>query len=444
MERINKITDGVIWKQILIFFFPILLGSFFQQLYNTVDAIIVGQYVGSNALAAVGGSSAQIINFLVGFFLGISSGASIIISRYYGAKNKEKTSKAVHNAILLAITFGIILMILGYFFAPSALKMMGEPEAIFTLSLDYIRIYFFGSIFSLTYNIGAGILNAIGDSRKPLYFLICSTIINVVLDIIFVRVFGLGVQGVAFATIISQFCSACLVLFSLSRTRDLHRFEFKKLRFDGEILKKVIYIGFPAGIQSTMYSISNIFIQSSINSFGTDTIAAYTVYGKIDGLFWMMMNAFGISAMTFAAQNFGAHKLDRVHKCVKTCLVMAFGSTIVVSIFLYFSSTMFFRIFTDDVNVITIGNSMLRFLVPMYFTWVCIEILSSVIRASGDSLGPLIISAIGICLMRVLWVFFVVPYNHNIIVLIASYPVTWVLCSLAFIVYYRRKIKGWF
>ncbi|MEF9967588.1 MAG: MATE family efflux transporter [Longicatena sp.] len=185
-------------------------------------------------------------------------------------------------------------------------------------------------------------------------------------------------------------------------------------------------------------------VQSSVNSFGTDTIAAYTVYGKIDGLFWMMMNAFGISAMTFAAQNFGAHKLDRVHKCVKTCLIMSFCSTIVVSIFLYFSSTMFFQVFTDDVNVITIGNSMLRFLVPMYFTWVCIEILSSVIRASGDSLGPLIISAIGICLMRVLWVFFVVPANHDILVLIASYPVTWVLCSLAFIIYYRKKKKEWF
>ncbi|SJZ35804.1 MATE family efflux transporter [Anaerorhabdus furcosa] len=444
MEKVNKITDGIIWKQILIFFFPILLGSFFQQLYNTVDAIIVGQYVGANALAAVGGSSAQIINCLVGFFLGISSGASIIISRYYGGKNREMTSKGVHTAIALAISFGIILMFLGYFFAPTALKMMGEPAEIFTLSLDYIRIYFFGSVFSLTYNIGASILNAIGDSKKPLYFLICSTCINVVLDILFVRGFGMGVQGVAIATIISQFCSACLVLFSLSRTKDMHHFDFRKLRFDPEILRKIIYIGFPAGVQSMMYSISNIFIQSSINSFGTTTIAAYTAYGKIDGLFWMMMNAFGISAMTFAAQNFGAHKIDRVKKCVKTCLIMAAISTIVMSAFLYFSADGFYRLFTQDDSVIAIGLQMLRFLTPMYIFWVGIEILSSVVRASGDSLGPLIISAIGICLVRVLWVFFVVPTYHDIIVLIACYPVTWILCTVAFSIYYRRKQLKWY
>lgn len=444
MEKINKITDGIIWKQILIFFFPILLGSFFQQLYNTVDAIIVGQYVGSNALAAVGGSSSQIINCLVGFFLGISSGAGIVISRYYGAKNKEMTSHAVHTAILLAIVFGIFLMIFGYFLAPTALEMMKEPVEIFTLSLDYIRVYFFGSVFSLTYNIGAGILNAIGDSRKPLYFLIASTCINVVLDLLFVRTFQMGVQGVALATILSQFCSAIMVLVSLSLTKDLHHFSIRKLRFDGEVLKKIIIIGFPAGIQSMMYSVSNIFIQSSINTFGTSTIAAYTAYGKIDGIFWMIMNAFGISTMTFSAQNFGAHKLERVEKCVKICLIMAMITTFIMSGLLVVSAEYFYKLFTNDPIVIEIGLRMLNFLVPLYFTWVCIEILSSVIRASGDSLGPLLISAIGICLVRVLWIFFVVPTHHDIIVLITCYPITWILCSVVFIIYYNKRRKSWY
>lgn len=444
MEKINKITDGIIWKQILIFFFPILLGSFFQQLYNTVDAIIVGQYVGSNALAAVGGSSSQIINCLVGFFLGISSGAGIVISRYYGAKNKEMTSHAVHTAILLAIVFGIFLMIFGYFLAPTALEMMKEPVEIFTLSLDYIRVYFFGSVFSLTYNIGAGILNAIGDSRKPLYFLIASTCINVFLDLLFVRTFQMGVQGVALATILSQFCSAIMVLISLSLTKDMHHFSIRKLRFDGEVLKKIIIVGFPAGIQSMMYSVSNIFIQSSINTFGTSTIAAYTAYGKIDGIFWMIMNAFGISTMTFSAQNFGAHKLDRVEKCVKICLVMAMITTFIMSGLLVVSAEYFYKLFTNDPIVIEIGLRMLNFLVPLYFTWVCIEILSSVIRASGDSLGPLLISAIGICLVRVLWIFFVVPNHHDIIVLITCYPITWILCSVVFIIYYNKRRKSWY
>lgn len=444
MEKINKITDGIIWKQILIFFFPILLGSFFQQLYNTVDAIIVGQYVGSNALAAVGGSSSQIINCLVGFFLGISSGAGIVISRYYGAKNKEMTSHAVHTAILLAIVFGIFLMIFGYFLAPTALEMMKEPVEIFTLSLDYIRVYFFGSVFSLTYNIGAGILNAIGDSRKPLYFLIASTCINVFLDLLFVRTFQMGVQGVALATILSQFCSAIMVLISLSLTKDMHHFSIRKLRFDGAVLKKIIIVGFPAGIQSMMYSVSNIFIQSSINTFGTSTIAAYTAYGKIDGIFWMIMNAFGISTMTFSAQNFGAHKLDRVEKCVKICLVMAMITTIIMSGLLVVSAEYFYKLFTNDPIVIEIGLRMLNFLVPLYFTWVCIEILSSVIRASGDSLGPLLISAIGICLVRVLWIFFVVPNHHDIIVLITCYPITWILCSVVFIIYYNKRRKSWY
>lgn len=444
MEKINKITDGIIWKQILIFFFPILLGSFFQQLYNTVDAIIVGQYVGSNALAAVGGSSSQIINCLVGFFLGISSGAGIVISRYYGAKNKEMTSHAVHTAILLAIVFGIFLMIFGYFLAPTALEMMKEPVEIFTLSLDYIRVYFFGSVFSLTYNIGAGILNAIGDSRKPLYFLIASTCINVFLDLLFVRTFQMGVQGVALATILSQFCSAIMVLISLSLTKDMHHFSIRKLRFDGEVLKKIIIVGFPAGIQSMMYSVSNIFIQSSINTFGTSTIAAYTAYGKIDGIFWMIMNAFGISTMTFSAQNFGAHKLDRAEKCVKICLVMAMITTFIMSGLLVVSAEYFYKLFTNDPIVIEIGLRMLNFLVPLYFTWVCIEILSSVIRASGDSLGPLLISAIGICLVRVLWIFFVVPNHHDIIVLITCYPITWILCSVVFIIYYNKRRKSWY
>lgn len=439
----NRITNGNIYKQILLFFFPILIGSFFQVLYNTIDAIIVGKYVGSAALAAVGGSAYQIINFLVGFFLAMSSGATIVIAKSFGANDYVKTKKAISTALIISVVCGILLIVVGLNISEWALTMLKDPADIFNISLSYVKIIFCGSIFSLVYNIGSGILRALGDSKQPLYFLIVASVVNIVLDLVFIRIFHMGVEGAALATIIAQGVSAVLVVIVLMNEDQRYRFEFKDLKIDWLLLGSILAVGLPAGIQSTFYSVSNMYIQQSINIFGTNTVAAYTAYGKIDGIFWMLMNAFGISAMTFAGQNFGAKNFNRVKETIKASLVMSFIMTFVLSALFYFFSKYFVVLFTSDANVIEIGIYMVELLAPTYFTWVCIEILSSVIRATGDAMGPMIISLVGICILRIIWITFVLPLNNHIGTLLYCYPITWVVTSIAFIIYYRITSQKW-
>ncbi|WMM25976.1 MATE family efflux transporter [Tissierella sp. MB52-C2] len=445
MERqnraINRITEGVVWKQLLIFFFPLLFGTFFQQLYNTVDAIVVGKYVGKEALSAVGGTTGALINLLVGFFVSVSSGATVAISQYYGADDEENVSRSVHTSIALAISGGIIIMIIGILGAPYALRWMGTPEDIMPYSLQYIRIYFTGMIANLIYNMGSGILRAIGDSKRPLYFLIIGCIMNIILDIIFVVVFGLDVIGVAMATVISQIVSGALVFFSLMSSIECYRLDIKKIRFDNKILRKIVSIGLPTGIQSLMYSASNIIIQSSINSFGTNTVAAWTAYTKIDGIFWMILTSFGIATTTFVGQNFGADKKDRVRKGVVTCILMSAGTSLALSFILYNTGAYLFKFFTDDLKVIEAGVEMLSLITPFYITFVAIEILSGALRGMGDTFIPMIISGIGICALRVLWIFIAVPVWPTIKTVLYSYPITWTVTSILFIFYYMKFLK---
>ncbi|HIX15008.1 MAG TPA: MATE family efflux transporter [Candidatus Hungatella pullicola] len=433
----NKITEGVIWQQLLLFFFPILFGTFFQQLYNTADAVIVGRFVGKEALAAVGGPTATIINLLVGFFVGLSSGATVIISQYYGAKYGKKVSRAVHTAIAFSILGAIVLMIIGIAIAPFALTAMGTPDEILDYAVLYMRIYFLGLIGNLIYNMGAGILRAIGDSKRPLYFLIASCFTNIVLDLLFVLVFHMGVKGAAIATIISQYVSAFLVLFVLMRTRESYHLDLKALAIDPRMVKRIVRIGFPAGLQSVMYSISNIIIQASVNSLGTDTIAAWTAYGKIDSVFWMILNAFGISITTFVGQNYGAGKKDRVYKGLHVCMAMSFISTILLSTVLYLGGSYVYLLFTTDQAVIQKGTEILRYLVPTFITYVCIEIYSGALRGVGDCWIPMIIVSLGVCALRVLWIWIAVPLNPVIQTVIFSYPLTWTITSVLFFFYFN-------
>ena len=327
----NAITEGVIWKQLLLFFFPIVLGTFFQQLYNTADAIIVGKFVGKEALAAVGGTTGTLINLLVGFFVGLSSGASVIISQFYGARRSDDVSRAVHTTMALALVSGAVLTALGICFSKSVLIMMGTPADVLDYAVTYINIYFLGMIPSLIYNIGSGILRAVGDSRRPLVFLISATMTNIVLDVVLVIGLDLGVAGAAAATVLSQVVSAVLVLVTLCRSPQVYRVQFKKIRFHGDMLVRIVRIGLPAGLQSVMYSLSNIIIQASVNGFGTDVMAAYTAYGKVDGMYWMVINAFGVAITTFVGQNFGARLYDRMKKSINVCLGMSAAITIVLS-----------------------------------------------------------------------------------------------------------------
>lgn len=441
--EVNQITEGVIWKQLLIFFFPILFGTFFQQLYNTIDAVIVGKYVGKEALAAVGGTTGTLINLLVGFFVGLSSGASVIISQYYGAKNEEKVREAVHTAMAFSITGGIILMILGMIGAPIALEAMGTPEDIMNYAVVYIRIYFAGIIGNLIYNMGAGILRAIGDSKRPLYFLMTSCVVNIILDIVFVVIFRMNVAGAALATILSQLISAVLVIVVLMRSKDVYQLILPKIRLHLEMVKRIIQIGFPAGLQSAMYSISNIIIQSSVNALGTDTIAAWTAYSKIDAIFWMIIGAFGISITTFVGQNHGAGKRERVEKGIKVCMKMTLVTSIIISVILYVFGGYIYQLFTDDAAVMEKGVEILHFMVPFFITYICIEILSGALRGVSDCWIPMLITCLGVCVVRVLWILFAVPHNMTMKMVLVSYPLTWILTSVSFVIYYRffSKLK---
>lgn len=432
----NKITEGVIWQQLLIFFFPILFGTFFQQLYNAADAMIVGQFVGKEALSAVGGGTGTIIQLLVGFFVGVSSGASVIISQYYGAKREEMVEYAVHTALAFSILAGLIMMVGGILAAPAVLRAMDTPADVLEPSIVYIRIYFAGVVGNLIYNMGAAILRAVGDSKRPLYFLIASCLTNILLDIVLVVFCKLGVAGAALATILSQALSAVLVIMVLMRTKDMHHLELRKIGIDKRMFGRIIRIGLPAGLSSVMYSSSNVLIQSGINALGTDTVAAWTAYSKIDSIFWMIISAFGISATTFVGQNYGAGKQDRVRKGIRTCVVMSFATTILISLVLYFFGIHFYSLFTKDAAVVEIGIKMLRYLVPVYFTYVIIEIFSGSLRGVGDCWMPTIISCLGICVIRVLWNLFIVPIKPDMYTIMFSYPLTWTITSIMYILYY--------
>ena len=435
---INGITEGVIWKQLLLFFFPIVLGTFFQQLYNTADAIIVGKAVGKEALAAVGGSTGTLINLLVGFFVGLASGASVIIAQLFGARRAQDVSRAVHTTIALALSSGALLTAVGLLCAGGILELMGTPQEVMAYALPYLNIYFLGMIPQLVYNIGSGVLRAVGDSRRPMLFLICAALTNIVLDILLVLGLNLGVRGAAIATVLSQVVSAVLILVSLCHAQPVYRLHFRRIRFHGDMLARIVRIGLPAGLQSVMYSLSNMIIQASVNGFGTDVMAAWTAYGKIDGLYWMMISAFGVSITTFAGQNFGARRYDRMRRSVRVCLGMAAGVTVFMTALILAVGRPMLGMFTDDAHVVEMGMSIIRLIVPTWITYLCIEILSGAMRGAGDSLMPTLMTLTGVCLMRVFWVTVVVPRMHQLPVLMLSYPITWVITSCMFIVYYLR------
>ena len=436
--KANGITEGVIWKQLLSFFFPILLGTFFQQLYNTVDAIIVGQYLGKEALAAVGGGTGTAINLLIGFFTGLSSGATVVISQHFGAKDEEKVSKAIHTAVALSIAGGIIITILGIAFTKPLLVAIGTPDDILPMATTYMHIYFAGSMAIVTYNMGAGIFRAFGDSRRPFYFLIAGCLVNIVLDIILVGFTPLGVAGAAIATVVSQVISIVLVIITLRRKKDCTRLSFRLIRFDRMILRNMLMIGLPAGIQSILYTISNLIIQAAINAYGTDTAAAWAAYSKIDQIFWMFINAFSISLTTFVGQNYGAGRTDRARKGVRTCTMLSAAGTLLIEAMFLTVGTEILRLFTVDPDVLDVGHGIIVCIVPWYISYIAIELLSGATRGVGKSLVPTVISLVGICMLRIIWIYTVPLLTPRLEGVLFSYPLTWVVTSLMFIIYYLK------
>ena len=435
----NQITEGIIWKQLILFFFPIVLGTFFQQLYNTADAIVVGRFVGKEALAAVGGSTGQIINLVVGFFVGLSSGATVVIAQFFGAKDEQNLSKSLHSAIAFSIVGGIVMSILGILLSPAILRLMNTPENVMADSTLYLRVYFGGILFVFLYNIGSGILRAVGDSKRPLYFLIICCFLNIFLDILLVVVFHMGVAGVALGTLISQAVSAVLIIVTLCRSKEMYHLTLREIRFYRAPLLSLLRIGIPAGFQSVMYNLANVTIQSALNAFGTDAMAAWTAFGKIDSLFWMISGAFGTSVTTFVGQNYGAGKYDRIRKSVKVSLGMFFGTAIAISLIMITLGQYMFYLFTTDDTVIEIGMQILRLIVPAYATFVFIEIYSGDLRAMGDVFIPILMNCGGVCILRILWILVVVPMNSSIQTIMFSYPISWILTSILFFIYFHRK-----
>ena len=441
-EKENKILTGVIWKQLLIFFFPILIGTFFQQMYNTVDAVVVGRFAGKEALSSVGGSAGQLINLVVGFFTGLTAGGTVLISQYYGAKQKLRLDDALHTAYAFSIVGGILLGILGVAVASPVLRLMNTPEELMGQSSLYMRVYFAGLVFAFVYNMGASVLRAIGDSRRPLYYLIVCSIVNIVLDILLVMVIPLGVLGAAIATLISQAVSAVLVTLALMRRTPGLKLRLKDIRFCPGVLKNILQIGLPTGIQSSMYSLSNMIVQSSLNLLGVDTMAAWTAFGKIDSLFWMINGSFGIAATTFVGQNFGAGKYSRVRKGTRVCLGMALGTAVAISAALIAAGKYLFMLFVGEPQVVEIGLRMMRVISPTYALFVFIEIFSGSLRAQGHTLVTTLISLVGICLYRAVWVTWIVP-GGTLEQVISCYPISWFTCATIVSVYYfykQRKI----
>lgn len=434
---VNQITEGVIWKQILLFFFPILLGSLFQQLYNTADAVIVGRCAGKEALSAVGGSTASIINIFVGFFMGIASGATVVAAHFYGGKQEDRVAETVHTSLLISLCAGVLFGGLGIVFAPGMLRLLHTPEDIFGQSLGYMRIYFSAAPANLFYIMGAGILRAVGDSKRPLYFLIVSCLANIPLDFLFVQGFQMGAEGAAVATVLSQILSAVMVFVVLYREKQCYRLVPRKLfRYSGEIWKRVLWIGVPAGLQSVTYGFSNGVVQAKVNSFGTDNIAAWSAYAKLDGLYWMTVSAMGIAVTTFVGQNMGAGKMERAKKSMWECMAMAMAMAGVFSVFFYIFAEFFFGIFVEDAGVIALGVSQLHFLARFYLIYVIVEILSGTLRGMECVVAPTVISILLVCVLRVAWVEIATPIRNTMETVMMSYPVTWTAAAAAFILYY--------
>ena len=437
----NAITEGVIWKQVLIFFFPLLLGAFFQQMYNTADTIIVGRFLGKEALSAVGGSSGRLIDILIYVMIGLSSGASVIISQLYGAKNYTQTHRAVHTAMAFALIIGLTASIIGFIVAPNVLKAIATPPDVLPLSIVYMRIYFIGLVPNMFYNMGASILRAVGDSKKPFIFLIITCFVNIALDLLFIVVFKMGVAGAAFATIASQLISAILITSTLMLSHSSYKLYITHLKIHKNLLLGMLKISVPAAIQTLMYNLPNIPLQYYVNLLGTDTVAAWSIYSKLEAVFWMVMDSLRNSITTFAGQNYGAGKKHRIIESTKQWLILSVFLTVLISSSFYVFSRPLLELFITSNDVLDIGVKIMHFIPLAYILYSGIDIFSGTIRGMGDSFRPMCIVLCGICIPRIFWLLVIIPLHFNLTVLMGIYPFSWGITEVLFIIYFLLFAK---
>ncbi len=433
-----NMTEGSIFGHLLTFAFPLLLGNLFQQFYNTVDTWVVGNYVSNDAFSAVG-TVGPIINMLIGFFLGFSSGAGVVISQYYGAGKHDNVKKTVHTAITLTAILGVILTAVGIILIPSMLNMMKMPADPFDEAKTYLTIYFAGLIGMMFYNLGAGILRAVGDSQRPFYFLVVSALLNTVLDLVFVLVFHMGVEGVALATVIAQTVSAILCFVVLFKTSSCVKVSLRSLQIDKESTAKIVNVGIPTALQMTITSFSNVFVQSYINHFGTDCMSGWTAYAKLDAFLFLPMQSLSIAATTFVGQNLGKNDIARAKKGVNVAMLMSFVSTFVIMLPMIIFAPHFVWFFNKEPAVIEYGTIFLRYITPFYIICCVNQIYSGALRGAGNTRAPMLIMLASFVFFRQGYLFVTANYISNTILPIAmAYPAGWILCSLLNFVYYKN------
>ncbi len=437
----NDLTQGPILKKLFLYFLPIAAGALFQQLYNAVDAIVVGRFVGTEALASVGGSPSILIQLLLGFFISLSGGCAVIIAQFFGAKDEKKVKTSISTSLIFCLIVGAVLTVVVCAFAPGILRLLKTPADTLEGAITYTRIYFAGSIFMLLFNMASSILRAVGDSRRPFIYLIISCAVNIVLDLFFVIVLKLGVSGVAWATTIAQAISCILNLVNLCRRKEYYRLRLKELTMNFTILKKMMGIGIPSGVQSAMYGISNMLLQIGVNSLGTVVVASWSMSGKLDGVYWSLINSFGVAIMNFVAQNYGAGKNERIRECTKVSLIYSLVGTAFLSIVLLLVAKPLLHIFTTDLAVVDTTYKVIWYFVPTYVTWTVIEVLSGILRGKGDAIKPTAIVAGGVCVLRIIWIFTVFHFVPTLFVLSMAYPASWLVTDVLLLIYYFKSIK---
>ena len=430
----RDLTKGSVLKSMLLFSIPMILGNLLQQMYNAVDSVIVGNYVGSNALAAVG-SSTSIINLLIAFSMGASAGAGVVVSQFIGAGNKKGVKISVHTALAIAIILGMILTAAGIIFTPTILKWMRTPEEVMRESVVYLRLYSAGLLFSVVYNMAAGILNAVGDSKRPLIYLGSASFLNIVLDIILINWMKMGIAGAAIATNISQILSCILILVFLSKVPENYQLKFREIKIYKKMAGRIIKIGLPTAIQNTVISFSNILVQSSVNTFGAKAMAGFGAYLKLDGFNILPILSFSMAVTTFTGQNYGAGKTDRLKKGMWVVVIMGVVYTLALGAIILMFSDFFMGIFTQDKEVMYYGIKAMKYFCPFYFLLSIMHGLGGTIRGTGKTVPPMVILLISLCLFRIVWIQFIVPKFNTIDIIYLLYPVSWFVGMVLMVLY---------
>ena len=435
--------NGPMMKKLIAFSIPLVLSSNLQLLFNAVDIIVVGKFSGSTSLAAVGSTTA-LINLLINLIMGISTGASVLVGHFYATKDKKSMEQTVHTSIAFALLGGVIIGLLGIALAGWALRLMDTPKDIFDQAVLYIRVYFLGMPFFMLYNYGAAILRAVGDTKRPLVYLVIAGVINAVLNMVLVIFFHMGVLGVAIATVFSQFVSCVLVIKCLRKTDGTYKLDYKKLKINPHYLNKLVKIGLPAGLQGVVITFSNVLLQSSVNSFGGVAMAGYTAANNVFGFLYATVNSFAQTCMAFMSQNFGAKKFKRMDKVVTECIILSVSVTIVLGGAVYIFGEPILSIYTNSPEVIRYGMEVFLYTTATYFICGLMDLFPGAMRGMGYSTVPMILSVIGTVGIRIFWIFCIFPFHHSLDVLFISYPLSWIVTVVMQIICYilvRKKVK---